>query len=179
MIAELRERLRRGAGLSGKPASPATHIRYLASLSHVLSVAVREWEGLDTSPCFRVRRPPEPRGLVRYLDDERRSLLAACQRSSDPRLYLLVVLARAMTEGGCRAAALCGAGSGRAGDGGREARDARCCRGCKPPDQPDPVVVDAASLLVDADRDLCRIATLCKMRRQSLMTPEWTPRGYP
>ena len=94
MIAELRERLRRGAGLSGKPASPATQVRYLASLSHVFSVAVREWEWLDTSPCSRVRRPAEPRGRVRYLDDdERRSLLAACQRSADPRLYLLVVLA--------------------------------------------------------------------------------------
>lgn len=94
LIAEWRERLRQGAGLSGKPSGPANQVRYLSALSHAVSVAVREWGWLDVSPCTKVRRPTEPRGRVRCLsEDERRRLLEACRRSSDRRIYPLAVLA--------------------------------------------------------------------------------------
>jgi integrase len=55
-----------------------------------------EWQWLAESPLRRVRRLREPRGRVRYLtDDERERLLQACQASSTPALYPLVVLALA------------------------------------------------------------------------------------
>lgn len=74
--------------------SPATCNRYFTALSHVLSVAVREWEWLETNPAGKVKKLKEPPGRVRFLsDDERRRLLEACKESRAPCLYLLVVLA--------------------------------------------------------------------------------------
>ena len=92
-IAECRDELAEGKSLSGRPASPAGQVRYLAQLSHVLSYGV-ELEWIDDNPARRVRRPREPRGRVRFLSDaERKRLLAACLESTDRRLYPLVVLA--------------------------------------------------------------------------------------
>lgn len=49
---------------------------------------------MDDNPCARVVRPKEPRGRVRFLDeDERHRLLTACQASRKRRLYPFVVLA--------------------------------------------------------------------------------------
>ena len=96
-IAECKSRLARGGkGVtpSGRPASPATQVRYLAGISHVLSHAVRELGWLDANPAQRVRRPREPRGRVRFLSaDERARLTAACRASSESCLYPLVMMA--------------------------------------------------------------------------------------
>ena len=83
-------------GRSGKPAGPATRVRYLAMLSHVLAYAV-ERQYLNENPARArggVTRPKEPKGRVRFLsDDERKRLLAACQESDDSRLYAVVLTA--------------------------------------------------------------------------------------
>ncbi len=93
-LVEIRDRLARGDSISGKPASPSTVKRYLALLSRVFSVAVKEWFWMEHNPCQRVTRPKEPRGRVRFLDEEERQrLLEACQASYEPRLYPLVFLA--------------------------------------------------------------------------------------
>lgn len=95
-IADCRDRLARGETPSGKKASPASQVRYLAALSHTFTVAVREWGWLDDNPVRKVRRPTEPRGRVRFLSEkERTALLGACKRSPNPLLYPLVVLALA------------------------------------------------------------------------------------
>ena len=74
--------------------APATVVRYLAALSHLYTVASNEWEWLDHHPVRRVRRPKQPRGRVRFLTkDELSSLLRVCQRSDQPHLYPIVVLA--------------------------------------------------------------------------------------
>jgi len=75
--------------------APATVNRYVAALSHALTLAVREWGWLEASPMQRVRRLREPRGRVRCLsDEERRRLLVACQASHhNPCLYPVVLLA--------------------------------------------------------------------------------------
>jgi integrase len=74
--------------------APATVNRYVSTLSHALHLAMVEWQWLEESPLRRVHRLPEPRGRVRYLtDNERTRLLQACQASSTPALYPLVVLA--------------------------------------------------------------------------------------
>ena len=80
---------------SGKRRAPATVVRYLAALSHVLSRAV-EWGWIRDNPAKAVTRPREPRGRVRYLtDEEREALLAACAASDLAMLHPMVVLALA------------------------------------------------------------------------------------
>jgi integrase len=72
----------------------------MRTLSHAFSVATREWGWLEANPLRRVQYLPEPRGRVRYLDDdERRRLLEACQASTNRMLHTIVVLALAT---GCR-----------------------------------------------------------------------------
>jgi integrase len=94
-IAEARDTLL-GEPTKQGPRKPATVVRYLAALSHALSMAVKEWGWLEANPMQKVRRPPEPRGRVRFLsDDERARLLEACRASRNPALYPVVVLALA------------------------------------------------------------------------------------
>jgi integrase len=90
----------------GRKRSPATANRYLAALSHAVSVAVKEWEWLDSSPMPRVAKQREPRGRTRYLDDgkhgtdERARLLAACDEGADYlRPVVMLALATGMRRG--------------------------------------------------------------------------------
>jgi len=93
LIGEQRDKLLKGITFKGTSRSPATVVRYLAALSHALTIATREWGWIEDSPMRKVTKPKEPRGRVRFLDDkERGSLLIACQESSNPYLYLAFVL---------------------------------------------------------------------------------------
>lgn len=68
--------------------------RYLAVLSHMFTIAVKEWEWIDDNPLRKVRRSAESKGRVRFLSDEERSkLLEACKQSHLHCLYPIVVLA--------------------------------------------------------------------------------------
>jgi integrase len=72
----------------------ATVHRYLGTLSHAFSVAVREWGWLDDSPMRKVSKPKAPRGRVRYPShEEREHLLTECKVSRNPHLYNVVMLA--------------------------------------------------------------------------------------
>lgn len=74
--------------------TPATCNRYTAALSHVLTVAAREWYWIDQNPAAKVKKLKEPPGRVRYLDDDERArLLEACKASRTECLYPIVVLA--------------------------------------------------------------------------------------
>ena len=96
LIAEYRDRLAQG---NETPRANSTVNRYLAALSHTLSVAVKEWGWLDDSPMRKVRKPKEPRGRVRFLsDDERTQLLTACQQSRNPYLYKTVRRSRSANK---------------------------------------------------------------------------------
>lgn len=93
-IAQARDQLTSGKGLSGKRLSPSTVQRYLTILSGALSTATKEWFWMDDNPCRKVLRPAGPRGRVRCLDeDEKLRLLAACKDSREARLYPLMVMA--------------------------------------------------------------------------------------
>ena len=88
-----------------KDRANATAVRYLAALSHVFTIAVKEWGWLEHNPVLKVRKPKEPRGRVRFLSDdetcpkgqpikgERSRLLEACKASPVTQLYPIVVLA--------------------------------------------------------------------------------------
>ncbi len=92
VVVELRDALTLQAP-GKKPVGPATVRRYLAVLSHLLSVAVKEWGWMDDSPMRKVSKPKEPQGRIRYLsDDERAALLAACKESRSPVLHDIVLV---------------------------------------------------------------------------------------
>lgn len=78
----------------GKKRSPATVSRYMTTMSYVMNVALKEWEWIELNPFTRVKKPKEPRGRVRFLDNEERErLLDACKASNSKDLYPIVVLA--------------------------------------------------------------------------------------
>lgn len=94
LIGEYRDLLLKEVGPRGKKRSPASTNRYMAALSHTFSIAVKEWGWIDDSPMRKVTKPKEPRGRVRFLDDdERERLLAVCKESKDSFLYPVVILA--------------------------------------------------------------------------------------
>ncbi len=93
IIVEQRDKLAQGKTLRGDR-TPATVNRYLAILSHLFTVCVKEWGWVHENPVLKVSRLREPRGRVRFLSDEERTqLLGACKKSESAYLYLVVVLA--------------------------------------------------------------------------------------
>lgn len=83
-----------------KETSAANANRYMAALSHVFTIAMKEWEWCDDTPFRRISRLTEARGRVRFLDDiERKALLTACRENGNPNLYDVVVIALCT---GCR-----------------------------------------------------------------------------
>ncbi len=93
LIAEQRDFLLKGKTMRGSIRSSSTVVRYMAALSHSFSIAMREWGWIEDSPCRKVSKPKEPRGRVRFLNEEERiSLLQACRDSENPYLFIIVVL---------------------------------------------------------------------------------------
>lgn len=77
-----------------KPRSNATVVRYLASISHAFTVAMKDWQWVTDNPVSKISKPRQGRGRERYLsDDERERLLAACRASANRYLLPVVVLA--------------------------------------------------------------------------------------
>ncbi|MGC3982816.1 MAG: site-specific integrase [Steroidobacteraceae bacterium] len=72
--------------------SNSTVNRYLASLSHVFTVARKEWHWIGHDPFDGVTLLRENKGRVRYLSDEERTKLLA-ETAKDRTLHCLVVLA--------------------------------------------------------------------------------------
>jgi len=94
IIADYRDKLLNGITVRGEVRSEGTVVRYLAVLSHVCTMAVREKGWMNENPVLKVEKPTEPRGRVRFLSpEERERLLKACQESKNQYLYPIVVLA--------------------------------------------------------------------------------------
>jgi integrase len=72
--------------------SPQTANRYLAYLSHVFTIARKEWHWISHDPFDGVGKFKEGAGRVRYLSDEERAALLT-ETANDPQLHTLVVLA--------------------------------------------------------------------------------------
>ena len=94
LIIEKIDKLKQGTTYRKTQRSPATVVRYWSALSHVFTVAIRDYGWLEDSPMRKLTRPKESRGRVRFLDDnERERLLQACKESKRPYLYLIVLIA--------------------------------------------------------------------------------------
>ncbi len=94
IIAEYRDKLIKIPVGEDKPRSPATVNRYLAALSHALSVAVEEWEWLQDNSAKKVRRLKESQGRTRFLSQEEvTALLETCRASECKPLLVIVVMA--------------------------------------------------------------------------------------
>lgn len=101
LIVQSRDKLAKTISPRGKLRSAATINRYLAVLSHLFTMAIKEWGWIEENPLRKVTKPKEPRGRVRFLsDDERTRLLAECKKSESHYLYTAVVLA--LSTGGRR-----------------------------------------------------------------------------
>jgi integrase len=92
-ITTTRNKLSRGKTRSGEKRTPGTCNRYMVSLAHCCSVAVKMgW--LRENPCRKVEKLEEPKGRTRFLsDDERKALLESCEEHTDKNINLVVVLA--------------------------------------------------------------------------------------
>jgi integrase len=100
IITERKQKLLTTENEKSKKRSKSTCNRYLASLSHLLSVCTRQWEWISENPVKKIAREKEPRERTRFLSPEERSrLLEACKKSENPLLTLFVVL---LLSTGCR-----------------------------------------------------------------------------
>lgn len=96
LLRECLRALAAGETPSGRPVSPATRRRYMATLRHAWNVVAvaEEWTSRNPFRGVFTGADAEPRGRVRYLDDDERTrLLEEARAEDDPRLYGLVVLA--------------------------------------------------------------------------------------
>lgn len=101
MIADCRDKLASEKTVRNKLRGAATVNRYMAALSHLFTIASKEWGWVDDNPLRKVSKKKEPRGRMRFLSDEERpNLLDACKKSDSIYLYTIVVLA--LSTGGRR-----------------------------------------------------------------------------
>ena len=93
VLVELRDKLAEGVTYRKSQRSAATVNRYLAVLSHLFSIAIKEWEWLQLNPVKNVTKLKEPVGRARYLsEDELRRLITECKINTNQSLYVVVVL---------------------------------------------------------------------------------------
>ncbi len=94
LIIEQRDKLLSSRARGTGQRSNSTVNRYMLALGHALSIAADEWEWLHENPMKKISNLPEPRGRVRFLNDEERErLLNVCKTSTNSHLHTLVVLA--------------------------------------------------------------------------------------
>jgi len=94
LIIEQRDKLLNTKGRNVEKRSNSTINRYMTALGNAFTVAINEWEWIHENPMRKISKLSEPRGRVRFLDDEERErLLQACQASTNSQLHILVVLA--------------------------------------------------------------------------------------
>lgn len=93
MILDAREKIQ-NMETRGKKKSCSTVNRYMAALSVVFSYAVKELEWMEDNPVSKISHLQEPKPRVRYLsDEEREKLLEQAQKSTNPYIYAIILVA--------------------------------------------------------------------------------------
>lgn len=94
VISQTRELLLDKSNRDGKPLSPKTANRYLASLSVALTYGVEECGWLHANPCLLISKFNEGPSRNRLLSGEEvDKLLEACKKSKSKNLYPMIFLA--------------------------------------------------------------------------------------
>jgi integrase len=94
LIGRYRDELQQTPLKKDKFRTPATVVRYMAVLSHALTILVKEWGWLEESPMPKVSKPRVRNARTRFLGEaERERLLAAAKESPSQYLYAIVLLA--------------------------------------------------------------------------------------
>ena len=94
LISQKRDDLLASLTCKNRPRSSTTVVRYLASLSHAFSVAMRDREWMQENPILKISKPKISNERTCFLsDEERTSLILACQESESKGLYPIVILA--------------------------------------------------------------------------------------
>ena len=92
LLSDCRDKLSDEITTRGQLRTNAGVNRYMACLSSVFNIAVREWQWLEENPVRNFNKLKESKGRERFLDEEEiKRLLHQCKRVSDD-LYLVVVL---------------------------------------------------------------------------------------
>ncbi|MDN3507020.1 MAG: site-specific integrase [Simkaniaceae bacterium] len=100
VIVEKKQKLLSEPTSKGIIRSTSTCNRYLATLSHLMSLCQNQWEWIIDHPVKRVSREKEPRERTRFLSqEERQRFLKECKKSQNPYLFTFVVL---LLSTGCR-----------------------------------------------------------------------------
>lgn len=100
IISEKKQKLLNEVNTKGKIRTKSTCNRFLSTLSHLMSICMKQWEWIFENAVRKISREKEPRERTRFLtQDERISFLEACKQSENPLLFPLVVLLNAT---GCR-----------------------------------------------------------------------------
>lgn len=93
-LMEARTKLSKRKNRYGKLVSNSTVNRYLAALSHVLTVAETTYSWIAQNPMKKVPKLKEPQGRVRALcEEEIAQLLSACKETGNAVLELVVLIA--------------------------------------------------------------------------------------
>lgn len=100
IISEKKQKLLSEPNKKGAIRTKSTCNRYLATLSHLLSLCVKQWEWTIENPVKKISREKEPRERTRFLKpEERHQLFEACKQSDNPYLFTFVAL---LLGTGCR-----------------------------------------------------------------------------
>lgn len=82
LIAEKKQKLLSEPTDKGIIRSKSTCNRFLATLSHVMTVCMKQWEWVSENPVKKISREKEPRERTRFLNSpERHQFLEACKGS--------------------------------------------------------------------------------------------------
>ena len=94
VISELKGRLLKEKTSRGTYRSQSTANRYLASLSSVFSIAVKEWSWLKENPVLKISRYKEGKPREQFLTKEEiEKLLEICKMNKSPHLYSVTLFA--------------------------------------------------------------------------------------
>lgn len=100
IISEKKQKLLTEPNMKGIVRTKSTCNRYLATLSHLMSICVKQWEWAIENPVRKISREKEPRERTRFLNSQERSrFLEVCRESDNPDLFAFVVL---LLSTGCR-----------------------------------------------------------------------------
>lgn len=93
IIAEKKQKLLVESNTRGRIRTSGTCNRFLATLSHLLSVCSKQWELIPENPVKKISREKESRERTRFLNSKERHLfLQACKESDNPYLFTFAVL---------------------------------------------------------------------------------------